>query len=317
MALMVYLGHMSGGLKLFGQTMRVWRGARQFLLAPREGGFTIIEVLIVLAITGALFVSAAIMISGRQNQAAFDQSIRQIQSQIQQTLNEVTTGFYSNNTNFQCTAAVAGQPPTLSAGSAAQGTNSGCIFLGKALQFKVGTTLPEEFVTYTITGLREGGGVGVESTSLAQARPAIVSPSVTHSGVGYPDNSVTNTLQNGLTTARMWYNNGASDVEIGAVAFVSSLAQYSSGSIVSGSGQVNVVGVNTTALGSNRDAVVEAMNTDGGAQLINSPLNPAKGVYICFSSGGTQQYGVVKIGGDSRELSVTLTIKDKNNTTCS
>jgi prepilin-type N-terminal cleavage/methylation domain-containing protein len=307
---------MEGGLRFTGQSARMWRMMRRVLCA-RQGGFTIIEVLIVLAVTGALFVSAAIMISGRQNQAAFDQSIRQIQSQIQQTLNEVATGFYSNNNNFQCTAAVAGQPPSLSAGSAAQGTNSGCIFLGKALQFRAGNAIPEEFVTYTVTGLRQGGAGGGESSSLAEARPVIVSPSITHGTAGYPDNSVTNTLQNGLTTARMWYNNGASDVEIGAIAFVSSLAQFSGGSIVSGAGQVSVVGINSTALGANRTTVVEAMNSDGGNQLVNSPLNPSKGVFVCFSSGGTDQYGVVKIGGDSRELSVTLTIKNKNNTTCS
>ena len=314
---MVYLRHMKGGPVVFGRTMRVWRGVRQALCTVRSGGFTIIEVLIVLAVTGALFVSAAIMISGRQNQAAFDQSIRQIQSQIQQTLNEVATGFYSNNSNFQCTAAAAGQPPTLAAGTATQGTNSGCIFLGKALQFKVGSTLPEEFVTYTIAALRQGGAGGGESSTLAEAYPAIVSPSITHSGAGYPDNSVTNTLQNGLSTARVWYNNGGSDIDIGAIAFVSSLAQFSSGSVVSGTGQVNAIGIDSTALNASRASVVEAMNSDGGNRLVSSPLNPSGGIFVCFASGGTDQYGIIKIGGESRELSVTLTIKNKNNTTCS
>jgi len=305
---------MKGGLLDSGQSVTLWRRLRHFLISPREGGFTVIEVLIVLAVSGALFVSAAILISGRQNQTAFDQSIRQIQSQIQQALNEVAVGYYPNKSQFQCLAGPTG--PVLSGGSNAQGTNSGCIFLGKALQFKVGGTDPEAFAIYTIAGLQRGGASGAESASLAEAKPMAVAPSITHSSAGYPDNSVVDTLQNGLTTARMWYNDGGPDVEIGAIAFVNSLAQYS-GSIISGSGQVNIVPLSGTTLDATKDAAAEAINSDGGNSLATSVINPSDGVYICFSSGGTDNYGIVKIGGKNRELSVTLTIKNKGGATCS
>src|SRR5688572_13139275 len=127
---MLYFRHMRGGPSISGRFVNARSALRHFLDASRQGGFTVIEVIIVLAISGALFVSAAIMISGRQNQTAFDQSVQQIHSQIQQALNEVSAGYYPNNTDFQCTALVSGSPPTISSGSASQGTNSGCIFLG-------------------------------------------------------------------------------------------------------------------------------------------------------------------------------------------
>jgi prepilin-type N-terminal cleavage/methylation domain-containing protein len=313
---MVYLKHMEGGPSVSGQSIRVWRRVRRFLAAPKQDGFTMVEVLIVLAVTGALFVSAAILISGRQNQTAFDQSIRQIQSQIQQTMNEVAVGYYPNREDFRCTAGGAG--PVLDSVATAQGSNSGCIFLGKALQFKVGTTDPEQFVVYTIAGLQKGAAGGAESQNFTDARPMVVAPSTSHNGAGYPNNSISDDLQNGLTTARMWYNNGGGDVNIGAVAFVNSLQRQGSGSVLSGTGEVQVVPVNNTALGSTPEQTVELMNVDGtgGNRLATSPVDPSEGVFICFTSGGTNQWGIVRIGGDNRALSITLRIKEQTGGTC-
>jgi len=300
---------MRGGALSFGRTARLWCQTRLFLRTPRDGGFTVIEVLIVLAITGALFVSAAVAISGRQNQTAFDQAIRQVQSQVQQTVNEVAAGYFPNKASFQCTAG--GSGPLLSAGSAGQGTNSGCIFLGKAMQFKVAGTTPEQFTIYTVAGLQKTAA-GSEVATLSEARPMLVAPGTMHPT--YPDNSLSDSLQNGLTTARMWYDNGSGAVEIGAIAFVNSLAQYSSGSIVSGSGQVDVVAATGTAIGANRATTIDQLNSDGSNRIATGVLNPSGGVFICFQSGGTKQYGIIKIGGDSRELSVTLRMKNDGGT---
>lgn len=127
------------------------RKARGVFAAQRGHGFTIIEVMIVLAVTGALFVSAALLIAGRQQQTQFDQSIREVQSQIQQVINEIGHGFYPNSGDFSCEAGSSG-PPTFTGAAAGQGTNEGCIFLGKAIQFGVADTDPEIFDVMTIAG---------------------------------------------------------------------------------------------------------------------------------------------------------------------
>lgn len=306
---------MEGGPQISGQSVRIWRMMRSFLRAPRTGGFTIIEVMIVLVVSGALFVSAAILISGRQNQTAFDQAIRQVQSQIQQTINEVAVGYFPDTENFQCAAV--GGAVELSPGAAEQGSNSGCIFLGRAMQFKVGTTSnPEQFTIFTITALQQTCSSPDESTCINQANPAVVAPSVTHNSANYPDNRITQGLQSGLKTARMWYNNGGADVPIGAVAFTNSLTRTSVNTVTSGTGQVNVIPVNGTVTGASNEAVAEAINADGFDALASSPINPSGGVFICFESGGTNQYGIVRIGGDNRSLAVNLTIKNKNGASC-
>lgn len=282
---------------------------RTFLTVQRSRGFTIIEVMVVLAVTGALFVSAAILIAGRRAQTEFNQSIRQIHSQLQQTINDVATGFFPSGNAFTCTAGPSG--PVITGGSADQGTNAGCIFLGKAMQFKVAGTDPEQFATYTVTGLRRTT-TGNEVTNLTQARPKAVAPTSTES---LPDLTVAQPLLGGLRVVNMWYNNGAGNRPIGVVAFTNSLAQYTGGAIVSGAQQVNVVpvddGSTDSALNRTRQEAADAIQNS----LASSPLNPTGGVYICFRSGGTKQSGLITIGNSSRQLSVTLTLK--SNTDCS
>lgn len=311
---------MRGGPSITGRQVRAWNALRRFVTPPRQGGFTVVEVIIVLAISGGLFVSAVIMISGRQNRTAFDQATRQVQSQVQQVLNEVTTGYFPNNGNFSCDA---GAVPDLDAGGAAQGTNSGCIFLGKVLQFKVAGTDPERFAVYTIAGLKKSS-TGGEPASLDDAKPVLVArSSLTHTAPTYPDNSSEERLQNGLTVSRMWYRDGAGvDHDTGAVAFVNALAEYGgSGELLSGSGSVNIVAadnsVGSTGLNLPKAEMVEALNADGGNKLASGVVNPAGGVFICFESGGTEDYAVVQIGGRGRDLTVTLVVIDKTGPTCS
>jgi len=269
--------------------------------APRNLGFTILEVLIVLAVTGVLFVSAAYLVAGKQNQTAFSQAIREVQSQIQQVINEVAVGFYPNPGNFQCTAGASG--PNIIAGAAEQGANSGCIFVGKAMQFQVASTSPERFATHVIAGLRQGGTGNTESTSLAETKPKVVAPSTAQPAI--PSATSTASLQNGLTTAWMRYSVGGPAQNIGTVAFTSSLAPPSSAGVVSGAQQVNLVPISTSALNQTQLQSVDAIN----ANLATSPMNPSGGVTICFASGGTNQSGLITIGSNNRQLSVKLDIK--------
>jgi prepilin-type N-terminal cleavage/methylation domain-containing protein len=269
-----------------------------------SSGFTIVEVLIVLAVTGILFVSAAVMIAGRQNQTQFDQSIRQIQSQIQQTINEVSIGYYPNLNNFKCSAS--GASLSISSGSSGQGTNTGCVFLGKVMQFGVNNTDPEQFITFTLAGLQQDAS-GNQISSLANARPLVIASSPSHSDI--PNGYVTSNLEGGLTSVKMSYNG----TPIGAVAFVSNLAPSGSGSVISGSQQIGLVPINGTALGASPSTTADAI--DNALASGAATINPTNGVQLCIASGTTNQSGLITIGGGSRDLNVTLDIK--GNKTCS
>lgn len=263
-------------------------------------GFTMIEVLIVLAVTGALFVSAVALITGRQGQTEFDTAIHDMQSQIQQTITEVSNGYYPNLGNFTCTATVSG--PSIMSGNTGQGSNTGCIFLGKAIQFGMPSTDPQQFDTYSIAALQKDGS-GNDITSLADGKPTVIAP--TSASPGTPNGIQTRIQQGGLTVQSMSY--GTSRTPIGAVAFVNSLASYgSNGAIVSTSEHVDVVPVAGSAIGSSTVAAADTINS----KLVGSPVDPDGGVFICFASGTTNQSGLVTIGSNGRQLSVTLDVKD-------
>lgn len=297
---MVYFKHMKDGVSSVGRPVRLWRGMRHFFTVSRDGGYTIIEVLIVLGVTGVLFVSAAIMISGRQNRTAFEQAVREIQSQIQQVADEVATGYFPD-TDFSCSAGPSG-PVLATTSSAGQGTKSGCIFLGKVMQFDVGGTDPEAFRVYTLAGLQRTAG-GQEVSAYGEAMPKVVAP--TTSSPSLPDISTPGALQNGLTTAEMYYLNLAGTVKtnIGSVAFVKTLTSGSG--ITSGSQQVDVIAVQNTWLNGQPSGIAEFINNN----IATSPVNPSRGVTICFLSGATEQAGVITIGGDNRTLAVRLDIR--------
>lgn len=266
-------------------------------------GFTVVETLVVLAVTGALFVAVAIALSGRQAQAQFDQSIQEAKSQIQQVIDDVAVGYYPNSSNFTCNANYS-TGPTFAAGTTKQGENSDCIFLGKVIYFGITGSTAEQFNVYSLAGLKQVSAGGPEvttnnDTDYSQAKPQVITASTD-----------TKKLLYGMTTYRVWYG-GTPGTPIAAIGFANSLASYSSGAIISGSQQVNVVPVKATSLGVSTAAGETAVNN----QFPTSPINPAGGVYICLVSGTTKQSGLITIGGSGRQLSVTLSIK--GNTTCS
>jgi prepilin-type N-terminal cleavage/methylation domain-containing protein len=250
-------------------------------------GFTIIEVMIVMAVTGLLLTSAIVLVSGRQNQTEFQQAINQVTQQIQQVIDDVANGYYPNSQNFNCTP----NPPTIVPGTTKQGANTGCIFLGKALKFNI-----NNFSVYPVLGNRgqTASPSSKQVTTYLQAQPTLLNASGSATQVN---------LENGLTVKSMYYNNAGNP--IGWVAFMSSLASYSGVNINSGSQQIYLMPLNTASciFGSAPPSAINGSCADG---FVATPPNDAD---ICFASGTTNQSGLVTIAYGSGKLQATLSIK--------
>jgi prepilin-type N-terminal cleavage/methylation domain-containing protein len=284
---------MRGGPISSGRSVSPWRTFRRFFTRPRNDGYTIIEVLIVLAVTAGLFVAAAMTIAGRQNRTAFEQSIRGMQSKIQGLIDEVVVGHYPGNDNIQCTATPTG--PVVAPGASPQGTNGGCIFVGKVIQFGVAGTNPEQYRVYTMAGLRVDPTTGQEVRTRSEARPILVT-----------DTATPGILENGLTTLSIVANNPTTS---GGIAIWQSLASVSGG-VLTSSSQANHIGaVPNTSLNSPIATFVS------GASLTTGDLDHVDGVRICFVSGSTNQSGLMTLGGKNRRLTVTLDIKSSKDCT--
>ena len=276
------------------------------ILEPMKGGetdsrgFTIVETMIVLAVSGLIFLIAAFFIAGKQRETQFNQGIRDAQAQLQQIINEVATGFYPDSNNFSCTPGATG--PTFSTViQTGQGSNSGCIFLGKAIQFQTGTNDPEQLSVLTIAG-NQNDSSGDTVTDLSTAFPKVVPTSIGGA-------LTTDLLENGITTKWIHFNGGAS---AGAIAFVAALnPSVANNGLTTGTLQVSAVPVNGTSLGMSTAAMTAAIN----ANLTTSTQNPSAGVQVCLVSGTTQESGLITIGGSGRSLGVNLSIRE--NQTCS
>lgn len=97
--------------------------------AKNKQGFTIVETLIVLAITGVLFVATSIMVRGQIANYLFKDSVDRTQVVVRDVLNDVQTGYYpliTSNTNVNC-----GVNDTVSS----SGSSQKCVIAGKRITF--------------------------------------------------------------------------------------------------------------------------------------------------------------------------------------
>lgn len=266
-------------------------------------GYTIVEVMIFLVITGVLLGSAVLVFNGRQQRTRFTQSAQQINADITTAMNEVQSGYYPNSGNFVCT----GSGGVLSISKAAnqdnQGKNEGCIFLGKAFRFGS----PQSFSVYTILGLQRTGGVaGTEVTTLAEAKPQALARFATDDA-DTPDNTDTYAMPGGMEATKIFDAAGNS---IGGFAVVLSLGAYSDNDVVTAS--------QSTSLFALAGTTVAPFEAASDAQYVNaiktlSESNKTSTVTICMSDGDRQAAIVI---GDSRTNLNTEVIIDNVPSEC-
>lgn len=138
-------------------SVRAWRG------------YTIIEVMIVLAITGVLFSSAVLVFNGQQSKTSLSQNMYDFASKLQSYVTEVNSGVYADASTYSC--AISGGQATLSTGA---GTNNDCLFVGRAVQL-----IPDssDVYVYTIIGNRDAysgaNDTGKTAQSLEDTNPLV------------------------------------------------------------------------------------------------------------------------------------------------
>ena len=116
-------------------------------------GYTIIEVTIVLAISGVLLSSAILMFRGQQGKTEFTQGMRDVDSKIQNLAQNVTASIPTSSQACSVNPEDPNSRPTLSSSTTASvGTNTDCIYLGNAIQAATGT---DYLTIYPVLGMRE------------------------------------------------------------------------------------------------------------------------------------------------------------------
>lgn len=243
------------------------------------------EVMIFLAISGVMFLMAVNLVSGKQAKAEFKQSMNQVNSEIRQSINDVGNGLVPSS-NFTCTADGSGAKPTIDSG-----TNTGCVFIGKVLHFRVNGTNDLGYNLYSVAGRQYVNSAtdGALVSNLVQAKPTTILP-ITES----------KTLKWGARFTRIT----SSGTNINGVGFFSTFGRSLTGdNQQSGSQSVQVVPYTGAA---NISAASMAPIIDNGTTDANVVANP--NIVLCFDDGGGNQRGMLTIGGNGQRLTTEIAI---------
>lgn len=289
-----------------------------------SAGFTIVEVMIVLAVSGFMFVAAVMLVNGRQGRTQFQTAINNLQQELQQTINETSSGYFPDNGNIQCTGNTAGAVK-LNTATSDQGQNTGCLFLGKALQFGIGSGEPaqNQLGVLTLVGNQYQTDGSSAVLTLAQSLPRAIYPanaSETIAPTNVPDASLKLNLQNGLSVATsssvcgagrggMCYIVGGAPVKTGVVAFVAGdstgniAASDGVGGLKPGTQQYSLYGVTGAATNEGLDVATQKIGNAAGNL---TGLVAADSVSVCIASATNNQSGLITIDSG---LHVGLQIK--------
>ncbi len=246
-------------------------------LGSRRGGYTVVETLIYLAVTGSLFVGAAMMISGQQARTEFTQTVREVESFLRDVSNDVSTGYYPNPGGFECIGGVGSDdPPTLTTVSTSVlGSNGDCLFLGRLFHIKV-SGKQNEIDIYTLFGNRlEPVGSGqkdVETLSEAD---------VTISDILVETKSFSEVIS--------FFKIETGADKMNAFAFTTSLATFTTGNLEGAGLRQELFVVPGVAAGDFGN--LKLKTEDDSARLDEGPIS------VCINSKATDAHAVIVIGG--------------------
>lgn len=257
-------------------------------------GFTIVEVLIFLAVSAAMFVTAVLIIGGQQNKTEFTNTVRDFETRVTDIANDVSTGYYVRPQNFDCTVGPSG-PVYSTVANKAIGTNERCVFIGTVLKFGTGPGTGLEKVTqFAVGGLRTTS-TAVDVSSLSEAKPRVIDFSGAYT---------TTNIGSGVTIQCIAIGTGPCETNNNAA--IGFFTTFNGTGLGTQGGGIHTDVLPYSAVNYNQAAAASINLINTGS--VASALNPNGGVTICLKSGGTSQYALLQLGGGSAS---NLTIKSE------
>lgn len=266
-------------------------------------GYTIVEVMIFLAVTSALFVMIAGTFSSQQKRTEFSTAAREMESRVRDIANDVSTGRYDSSNNFSCNIDPSGVPKFISTATPNyQGTNQECIFIGRVIHFGVDRSDGKSFNVYPVAGAREFDDpiVGKRDVAdLTEAKPKAIARLSTDPPAN-PDLTETVRVPSGLAIKGMKVN-GSPPTDFSAVGFFTTFGTTATGTT---SLSVDVVPLGS-GFSNNKDDIIAAIESAGAISK-----NPSNGIEICMDSEVSNQHAILTIGGNNSRLTTDLEIRN-------
>jgi type II secretory pathway pseudopilin PulG len=303
-------------------------------------GFTIIETLIFLAVSGFVFVAAIGQYSSQQKQVEFNQGVHGLQSQLLSMISEVSSSFAPDISGYTCTSNNNNNPLSFTASA---GDSSGCIFLGQAIGFGgdgagayCGANTSDQcshYVTIPIVARRQyftppGGSINSPVATLAQAQPFALASCSSDSfapaayatgfpcGTGtlplaptYPNLANVGKFAQSVSISKAFVrtnSSGSPGAYIGGFAFVFNTSNSSFGS-TNNKSSVDLVYFNKPFLDNTITKTIAAINGLGSlpAPQAAAQTNPPYGIALCITN-GFGKMSVITIGANNSRMDVLV-----------
>jgi type II secretory pathway pseudopilin PulG len=255
-------------------------------------GYTIVEVMIVLAVSGFMFIVAANFINGKQQKTAFTQGSNETGSKLQQSVDDVTDGHYSD-VPLQCTISGSVLSANTS-GVGTQGETPSCVFLGKLIRFySPSGGQKDHYGIYSVAAARS---ITSFPNNLVGAISGLTTQSIIPQNLYVQDMTVVDA-------------SGGSHTNVFNIGFLQSV------------GNVNGAGVYLT--GAQQPVQLAFADTNSGNESViaGMTIKPAKSATVCLTDG--RYYAHLLIGGtagsdfsSSNNNQLNISVQQLGTTSC-
>lgn len=257
-----------------------------------SAGFTIVESMIVLAVTGVLFIAVSVAWGGKQHVSEYQSALYDMRARIQQSISDVQNGYFPDTSSFSCIDN--GTSLSFLATAKRQGTNTGCVFLGKALQFRPQNAQPETIRAYVVAGRAAGKNLTNAVPPADYAAPTLA-PYLTEPF----------TLGADVKTVSIKVAGRAGSYQ--GLWLLSDLGSYDSDNrLQSGRQAVEIYGMRGILESGPllADGASSGVALDSSASGNFDPTPITGGAQICFQSQGTKNYGLITVAASGTTTDV-------------
>lgn len=243
-----------------------------------------------LAIMTSLFALIVPTFSSRQDRVQFTQGVRDLDSKINDVMNDVSTGYFPD-ADFDCNVNAIGVTPV--PGSGKQGQRKNCVYMGKIIGVNNdGAGSGNSLKIFTIVGRALSDNSPVKN--LADADPVAVAPIT---GTNTPDITEQYTTKWGLEITKIIRPGSAPAQEPGAFGFFTRL--NSNGSQSSSTKTVDHVFVRNTDVDDSNDEFINKIAAENSQATPWSFINPEEGLLLCIGSVSSDDTAAIMVGGTS------------------
>ncbi len=255
-------------------------------------GFTIVESMIFLAVSGGMLLMASLMISGQQAKTQFNQSVRNFESRLLDLANDISTGYYVRNGDFSCSSgSTAADIVILGVGPSAElGESNSCILVGQVVQLDIDTS---DVTIYPLAGKKRTTSLGQvkEVKDLVESKPkSLIGYAKTAEQINYGS----------VVDSATYIDTGGVTVDVEGFLFATTFGSYAGAELGSGDIWVDLVPLSAGDL-SDVDAINWATKV--------ADTNPDSGITICLQDspgGGAARHAKIILGGNGRQLTTKV-----------